>query len=271
MTLDATQGNALIMQRLSEPAPFMAARTGSIELGCIHAYMNSGVWSDQMKYEINMNTGFFPVSDEALKKFCVDFIKHLENVDVLAVWLYEDFLLKTCCNKAIPVKLRSLEPYYHQDPWSQVLKGKRVLVVHPYEDSIKAQYSKKELLFKDKRVLPDFDLDTIKAVQSIAGNKTPFKDWFEAFDSMCTQISNKTFDIAIVGAGAYGLPLASFIKGMGKKAIHIGGATQILFGIKGKRWDDHEDISKLFNDHWIRPASYETPINHIIIENGCYW
>ena len=271
MTLDAIQGNALIMQRLSEPAPFMAARTGSIELGCIHAYMNSNAWSDQMKYEMNMNTGFFPVNDESLEKFCKAFIKHLENIDVLAVWLYEDFLLNTYCNKAIPVKLRSLEPYYHQDPWSQILEGKKVLIIHPYEETIKKQYTQRKLLFGDSRILPDFEMDTIKAVQSIAGSKTVYKDWFEAYDSMCSQISSKVFDIAIIGAGAYGLPLASFVKEMGKKAIHIGGATQILFGIKGKRWDVHEDISKLYNEHWVRPSQSETPLNHQVIENGCYW
>ncbi len=43
-------------------------------------------------------------------------------------------------------------------------------------------------LFKDKRVLPQFELKTIKAVQSIANNKTSFKTWFDAYDNMCEQI-----------------------------------------------------------------------------------
>lgn len=46
---------------------------------------------------------------------------------------------------------------------------------------------------------------------------------------------------------------------MGKKAIHMGGATQMLFGIKGKRWED--EYGEFMNEHWIRPSKEETPIN----------
>lgn len=61
------------------------------------------------------------------------------------------------------------------------------------------------------------------------------------------------FDIALIGCGAYGMPLASFIKGMGKQAVHLAGWTQILFGIKGKRWDDLPYVSKFYNNAWVRP------------------
>ncbi len=79
------------------------------------------------------------------------------------------------------------------------------------------------------------------------------------------------FDIAIIGAGAYGLPLASFIKNMGKKAIHLGGATQLLFGIKGKRWDNLPYFRKLYNENWVRPLPDEIPDNFQAVESGCYW
>ena len=84
-------------------------------------------------------------------------------------------------------------------------------------------------------------------------------------------IDDVDFDIAIIGAGAYGLPLCSYVKLKGKKAIHMGGATQILFGIKGMRWDSHEYISKLYNENWIRANSEETPINSNKVEGGSYW
>jgi hypothetical protein len=34
------------------------------------------------------------------------------------------------------------------------------------------------------------------------------------------------FDVALIGAGAYGLPLAACVKRLGKKAIHMGGVTK---------------------------------------------
>ena len=51
------------------------------------------------------------------------------------------------------------------------------------------------------------------------------------------EISEIDFEIAIIGAGAYGLPLGAFIKKIGRQAIHLGGATQILFGVRRARWE----------------------------------
>ena len=49
------------------------------------------------------------------------------------------------------------------------------------------------------------------------------------------------------------------------------GGTQILFGIRGKRWDDSEYFKPLFNEYWTRPSEAETPKNAEKVENGCYW
>ena len=61
-------------------------------------------------------------------------------------------------------------------------------------------------------------------------------------------------DIVILGCGAYGFPLAAMLKNAGKQVIHLGRATQILFGIKGNRWNAHPVISKLFNEKWSTPS-----------------
>ncbi|MGE9627290.1 hypothetical protein, partial [Escherichia coli] len=92
---------------------------------------------------------------------------------------------------------------------------------HPFDAEIKSQYGKKELLWKDKEVLPDFDLITYKPVVSMLGQQTEYLSWMEALDKMQTDIRTIEFDIALIGCGAYGMPLAAFIKGMGKQAIHL--------------------------------------------------
>jgi hypothetical protein len=53
--------------------------------------------------------------------------------------------------------------------------------------------------------------------------------------------------------------------------VHIGGSLQILFGIKGKRWDEHETISKMYNEHWVRPSAEEIVPDANKVEDGCYW
>ena len=88
---------------------------------------------------------------------------------------------------------------------------------------------------------------------------------------MNNEIDKIEFDIAIIGAGAYGLSLAAHIKRSGRKAIQLGGATQILFGIRGHRWETHPIISNFFNEHWINPNEGEIPNGYKNVENGCYW
>jgi hypothetical protein len=51
----------------------------------------------------------------------------------------------------------------------------------------------------------------------------------------------------------------------------LGGATQVLFGIKGKRWETHDVISKFWTDAWVWPSLEETPGGAGDIEGGCYW
>jgi hypothetical protein len=145
------------------------------------------------------------------------------------------------------------------------------LVVHPFAESIRRQYARRERLFADPSVLPDFQLKTLQAVQSIGGQSRGFADWFEALDWMEQQMAAEDFDVAIIGAGAYGLPLAAHAKRLGRKAVHLGGATQILFGIRGRRWDEHPFISQLYNPFWVRPLPEETPPNYTDVESGCYW
>ncbi|MCD7824193.1 MAG: hypothetical protein LUG86_09320 [Oscillospiraceae bacterium] len=115
------------------------------------------------------------------------------------------------------------------------------------------------------------ELLTIKAVQTSAGVESEFSSWFDALDSMKKQIDQVDFDVAIIGAGAYGLPLAAYCKQKGSQAIQMSGATQILFGIKGKRWDSHPFISSLYNEYWVRPNESETPPQKQKVEGGSYW
>ena len=89
---------------------------------------------------------------------------------------------------------------------------------------------------------------------------------------MITGCSKIEFDVAIIGCGAYGFPLAAEIKRMGKIAIHMGGATQLLFGIRGKRWDDWVGVyKKMVNEYWVRPSEEEKISEGYKIENNFYW
>lgn len=228
-------------------------------------------WDEKFKRSMTNNTGFFPTDEKSLAQFATRMLKDVRSADVLGSWLPGEARLQSFFADAKIIRLKDLEPYYHEKPWSEVLANQRVLVIHPFEDSIRNQYAKRELLFKNPNVLPKFELQTLKAIQSNAGNQVSFTTWFDALNFMCEKISSLDFDIALIGAGAYGLPLATYIKKLGKKAIHLGGATQLLFGIRGKRWDNNPFFQQLFNEHWVRPLPSEVPSKAKTVENGCYW
>jgi hypothetical protein len=273
------------------PAPCMIARFGGVEMGAIQNYLATQApgrldqrvlrylsgqsapwwWDERTARRMIGQAGFFPVDPEHLERFARLALEDYRQVDVLGSWLPDETRLPGAW-KPCRVPLVDLEPYRHAEPWSAALEGRKVLVLHPFEKSIQSQYGKRKALFKDARVLPDFELVTFPAVQSLAGD-CPFEDWFAALDWMKQGIAALDFDVAIIGAGAYGMSLAAFVKrDLGRKAVHLGGASQILFGIKGKRWDEWPEYAQaLYNDAWVRPAPEEMPAAGRRVEGGCYW
>lgn len=95
--------------------------------------------------------------------------------------------------------------------------------------------------------------------------------WVTYLEKLSQSIQKIDYDIMLVGAGAYSIPLISLAKLMGKVGIHLGGSIQLLFGIKGRRWDKNTRINSLYNEHWIRPLFEDTPIGVELIEGACYW
>ena len=149
-----------------------------------------------------------------------------------------------------------------------------MLVIHPFSETIESQYkNNRKRLFRNAKMLPEFELKTLKAIQTVAGTPPPpgIETWFDAYHSMAADLERIKFDIAIIGCGAYGLPLAAHVKRLGKKSVHLGGVAQLLFGIRGARWDNYAVEGGLYNEFWVRPSASETPKMFKQVEDGCYW
>lgn len=268
----------IIYDGLMSGKPFLAVRFGDAELrALVYALeMDMGLrtnFPEYIKTAMHRNAGFYPADDEHLLQFGRLLWESSSEVDVFGVWynLLEDYVIHHQSPKAELVELEGLEPYRASMPWSKALKGKRVLVVHPFEASILHQFAVKDKLFENPDVLPDFTLLTYKAIQTNAGGECEYATWFDALDKMFSDIKKMEFDVAIVGCGAYGLPLAAKIKSLNKQVIHLAGATQIMFGIRGSRWDVRPEMHKFFNEYWIRPGSSERPKDAQSVEGACYW
>lgn len=221
------------------------------------------------------NAGFFP-NDIALAIEWKNLVlKDLSEIDILGSYIKLESYLKEETAHCLRVNLNGYyAPFLWKNPWTVSLKGRKVLVIHPFEDSIRYQYEcNRKKLFDDPNVLPEFEsLQTIRAVQSIAHNNTNFTTWFDALYHMEAEIDKRDFDIALIGCGAYGMHLAAYVKRKGKIAVHLAGWLQMLFGIYGNRWiHDQPGFSQFINEYWIRPNEMEKPRNLETIENACYW
>lgn len=272
--------NSHIHSLILSGEPFMAGRFGANEISTVRMFdFEVSKKYDKVMQQMQLGAGFFTATNEMGRRFTELMLKSIPEADVMGIWLqpFEDYYLKKYGNKKlIMTYLLDLEPWSAPNqPWSYALKGKKVLVIHPFVDTIKSQYTHREKIFPGTDILPEFSLKTLKAVQTVAGEKDErFETWFEALDWMYQEAMEIDFDIAIIGCGAYGFPLAAKLKQSGKQAIHLAGATQLLFGIKGKRWEENDSFSyvqNFFNDAWVYPEDSEKPSQAESVEGGAYW
>lgn len=274
----------LIAEAIENKVPYFVGRYGIVESEAVfytEAY-NSGLnvkkWYERCRVSMSNNAGFFSNSDEALKEF-VKICKEAGNiVDIFYPWylIRERYLRKYLLNDHVKYtegnRIMFMSCMSVENPWTKALTGKRVLVVSSFADTIEKQYrEKRELIWPSKYVLPEFSLRAVKAIQTSAGNRDErFDTWFDALDYMTNECLKEDFDVAVIGCGSYGYPLAARIKQAGKVAIVAGGEIQLWFGIRGKRWEN-ELVSKYFNDAWVYPDDSERIKNADAVEGGCYW
>lgn len=224
-------------------------------------------WDNSIRAGICVCAGVFPSDVKSIEEFCRIYETYIPEMDAFGSCADgETRIHDRYCPKAVPVAWKSLFPIFKGVSWFDALKGKRVLVVHPYVKSIATQYQKgKSVEFhKGQGLLPESELIQYCPVNSIGGKNNDFACWGDALQHMIDDVSNIDFDVALVGCGVYGVPLSIHIKRMGKVAIHTGGSTQLIFGIKARAYDTWG----LYNDNWIRPLQEDIPGNMKLIENG---
>lgn len=266
----------------------LISKWGTTELGTVCTYLNHELgipFIDIVHGKVNYdrraaskflvnNSGFFPEDISLTRTFSEQALSDFQQIDILGSYISSEKYVARFNPSAIRVNLDGYyAPFLWNNPWTLQLMGKKVLVVSPFVDSIAKQYTKRELLFDDPNVLPEFkELHLVKAVQSLGGYCDGFNTWFDALVAMENEIDNYEFDIALIGCGAYGMSLGAHVKSKGKIAIHLAGWLQMLFGIYGNRWvRDQPQYAKYINEHWIRPSKAETPAAASQVESGCYW
>jgi hypothetical protein len=263
----------IIKVSFEKKLPLVLAKIGCNELNFLYT-METNIHRDVYTFNITRQAGAYPDDYEYLVSFMKEhYLPYLKEVDVFAKWnhneQFEAKFITTPFNKNI--KLRSFEPFYFETKrWTEHLKDKKVLVVSPFSDSIKKQYKKKQFIHNN--LLPDFELKCLNFPLSYyLQHETLRVSYPENSHKLLELFKNKIneidFDIALIGAGIYSLPLAVHCKSLGKISVHLGGGLQTIFGVKGNRWKGQNFI----NEYWVSPSKEETPFYADLCESGCYW
>ena len=280
-----------IYSQLISNKSLLMGRLGGIEANCIGLYLDrkqgyrkpirviaQKFMISRRRFQLMNNAGVYPNTNEMFDFFCEEHLLALESVDIFSVWAkpfswVESLALKN--RDAIFTTGDFSYPWFDSRDnesefgWGYGFEGKKILVVSPFAQSISLQIEKFDLIFPSKR-LPKISFEILQAPLSQGGlaDGLSYKDHLIRLKN---EMSDKEFDIALISAGAYSLPLAAHAKSMGKTGIHGGGATQLFFGITGSRYDSYEQVKKYANQHWKRPDISERPKNWQTIEDGCYW
>ena len=283
--LRSPEASLLLAEKLRGKEAFLAGRMGLFETAAVRA----SVFGRKKNYDVVMKNiydcaGFFPNDSAYLERFSDCMLDCIRGTDIYAAnnepmegYLIDEYL------PAESTVARSINLYSVYEPqinWTEALKGKKVLVVTSFPESVKHQYAGREEIYRGSNKLPEFELLTYRSLMTIGDMRDErFADWFEALDFMKGEILGMDFDTALISCGAYSYPLGLAVKEAGKQAVCMGGVLQILFGIMGRRWDgsryggpEHmpEELKKWYNDSWIYPLE-ERPEGADKVEYGPYW
>jgi len=288
-TLSIKVSNNEIIKLILSNKPFMVTRTslgGEIFISAL--YKLNKPFNEHFLYMLSNNAGIYFKEQQDVKLYADMYCKSLNNSDLIAVFnhlSYINYQKAIIPNNKILLHNRALEPFYicesrESIPWTHFLKGKKVLIIHPFVDSFQKQINNNFNIFGNNtsKFLFHKEQEFIfyKPFMTHGGIHI-HNSWKETFDIMCNDIFNLDFDIALLGCGGYGVPLCNFIRTqLNKSSIYIGGGLQLMFGIMGKRWENNDFWNKIKNEYspnFIKPSEDEQLPNNggNKIENNCYW
>ena len=285
----------IIAEVINSGKPKLVGRLGGTEarvLGCyLDIFKGKSFWDPLSIFfsvarykkrlrQLRDGAGVYPIKRSVTRSFIKEQLEALRSTDVLGTWgvtytWVEKYALKN--PDVLAVSHHSVAPWVDQyptgskslAPWANSLSGKRILVISGFSKSFEMQHARIKKVFPIS-AYPEFFAEFINSPISTGGLSDGL-NWVDHLERMKREMETKDFDVALISAGAYAMPLAHYAKKMGKIGIMCGGELQLFFGVIGKRWEQMEKVTKYKNEYWIRPSESERPANWREIEDGCYW
>ncbi len=279
-----------ITEKFDNNQNFIIPRIAGIEN--IFAYLGIGLFRKDVKWDylkyrqglqiMKKNAGIKLTNDESIIRYSKCYCAAFESADLFASWEKYGDVRKAIYKSHDFIRLISTKNeiwgyvydifHYINNPWTHALKGKRILIISPFIESIREKLDIREKIY-GVDLFPDCEFILLKPPQTHGDEDC--EEFNIEFNKFCNEIMKikDDFDVALCSCGGYGNPICAFIYNMGKSAIYVGGVLQMYFGIYGQRWlKERKDVIKLYlNEHWSRPKITEKPKSATEIEEGCYW
>jgi len=271
---------------ISSPHGMMYGKIGTTELQALEYsdrrirsnWLPGATWRRQA-HRLFIDSGVFPEERDEFEFFLSTYKESIKNLDGICLWqdqgtflqAYESALADYLCPKTNQIDVSIFSPlsiYEH-------LNGVKLLVVSPFVRSMRTQIDRLADVFGTfawAKTLKDMPqrCEFVRCPFFSYLEHSPFSSWREGLTKMTDEILRHQFDLALIGAGAWSLPLLANLKSEGRKGLHTGGSTQLFFGIRGRRWNFYSELG-VFNHHWIIPLPEDTPRDFQKKEGGCYW
>ena len=256
-----------LIQCLNKDKPLSVIRLGNVEATQL---LDTNNIFNQMK----TNAGFFG-NQTQLKKWSNDCMRALMTADcTLMVFSCPSFQVIdsviTKYNLFIPT-LPYIEDVSFWVSLINQLNTNKFCFVSYFAKQMEQQAQLLNWIFPNKTNYKKSSADWkfVECENTIAGNEPTDKTFDEVLEELFQDCLKQDSDIYLLSCGCYGLPLQYKLKEAGKKSIYIGGMLQLLFGIKGKRFDEREIHKQHYNKYWKYPI--RKPKNAHLVEGACYW
>lgn len=228
--------------------------------------------------------GIFPATPSYYLEYNKFYMEHVRNLDCLGLFNYpreirliQYYQLKNKFVFFVDQEPDKSSPSREDNCYLQYFRDKKILLVCPFGHFLKQRATQE--IFEGvwsktgKKWFYPAQVDSVEFPYGFSREtQEKYPTATDLYHDIVSEIDKKDFDVALISAAGLAIPIASYIKNLGKVAIDLGGHQQFLFGVMGKRWRDKTDFrQKYLNEHWVDMPDYYKPNEKDVCDQGAYW
>jgi hypothetical protein len=231
--------------------------------------------------------GIFPPNTSFYLEYNKFYIEHVKNLDCVGIFY---FPWELDMFKYYQVKSKKIDFKYQQPDFSVLstednsylpfFRGKKILLIAPFADFLAKRATKETFEAAWAKTGEQwFYPESIDSLEFPYGFEKETQEKYataiDLFEDIKIKIKDKDFDIALISAAGLAIPLASYVKSLGKFGFDLGGMLQFTFGVYGKRWTEGKKNKyykeHFFNEHWVNVPDNYKPTRTDVCDSGAYW